>query len=310
MLPMRGSSALKPDDDLFQWAPREPGESNLTWTRRQISDLQIRGKKHTWVLLVGGTTIYDFRLQVAQSQLRHDLTPSYWSHAAIISTVKRALGQSRILETSLEPHEGFQLPPMYNGIQGATLDRYADPEETPNIALIRVPVDPEGWRGEIEGRKSVLGQFAEQRVALDVPKLILEWLGFVWGAGNEGNPLLRGHGIPSAAVIEALIGATGYDLCPGLDSSACSPEAFWQTAKWWQDEARALNLDVLATRYFIADHPQVAGSSTSPRAGSPTTRKAAPQARRLTSGIRTPTPPRFAIKAQLTQDLFRQQPDK
>lgn len=96
----------------------------------------------------------------------------------------------------------------------------------------------------------------------------LEWLAFVWGAGREGNPLLRGHGIPSAAVIESLLGASGYDVCPGLDSSASSPEAIWQTAKWWQHYYTAMNLDPMATRYFTADggEPERSTSGTTRRA--------------------------------------------
>ena len=175
--------------------------------------------------------------------------------------------------------------------------RYGDPAYFPNIALIRIPVDPKSWRGEIEGQKSILDQFREQRVVVDVPTLILEWLAFVWGAGKEGNPLLRGHGIPSAAVIESLLGASGYDVCPGLDSSASSPEAIWQTAKWWQHYYTAMNLTPMATRYFVADEVVPTSGTARPRA-----KKTAP---RVAGNPRVPPPPRFLAGAKMTEQLFR-----
>ena len=51
--------------------------------------------------------------------------------------------------------------------------------------------------------------------------------------GHRSNPLLEGWGIPSAAVIDALLSAAGYEMCPGLETQATSPEAFWQAARWW-----------------------------------------------------------------------------
>ncbi|MEV6413722.1 hypothetical protein [Kribbella sp. NPDC051718] len=326
MLTVRGSSALDPAEKHFRWDDRAAGEDNLDWVRRQMDALghDSKGPKATWLLLVGGTSIYDFRLKVAQSHLRHDMTPSHWSHAALISTVHPRTGDSRLLETSLEPQEGFQMPSTYNGVQGATLDRYGDPELYPNVALIKVPVEPDLWRGDLENQKSILGQFAEQRVAIDVPSLILEWLAFVWGAGASGNPILSGHGIPSAAVIESLVGAAGYDLCPGLDSAASSPEAFWQTAKWWQASVVELHLEPLQTRYFIYGHDPAPAETTSPtqkRAAAKrgaTAKKAAakkaPASKRATPGtadvsdlIRTPAPPLFRQASQLTRELFRRQ---
>ncbi|MEU4287339.1 hypothetical protein AB0E63_03885 [Kribbella sp. NPDC026596] len=330
MLTVRGSAALDPVEQ-FQWAARAADEDNLDWVRRQLDALghdPKKGPKATWLLLLGGTSIYDFRLRVAQSHLRHDMTPSHWSHAALISTVQTRIGDSRLLETSLDPQEGFQMPSMYNGVQGATLDRYGDPEQFPNIALIRVPVEPDKWLGDVENQKSILGQFAEQRVVVDVPSLILEWLGFVWGAGAAGNPILNGHGIPSAAVIESLIGAAGYDLCPGLDSAASSPEAFWQTAKWWQASVEALNLEPLQTRYFTygrgfadsdakpptrkrAPAKKGAAAKKATAAKKTTARKtaASPQSEApdIAEVIRTPAPPLFVQTSSFTRDLFRRQ---
>lgn len=59
------------------------------------------------------------------------------------------------------------------------------------------------------------------------------WLAYVWGAGRAANPLLDSQGIPSAAMVELVLGGAGYDLTPGLESRASCPEAIWQAARWW-----------------------------------------------------------------------------
>lgn len=48
-------------------------------------------------------------------------------------------------------------------------------------------------------------------------------------------PNLVVYGTPSAAFIEALASACGYDLTPGLESRASCPEAIWQAARWWHE---------------------------------------------------------------------------
>jgi Transposase len=49
-----------------------------------------------------------------------------------------------------------------------------------------------------------------------------------------GNPLLPGIGTPSAAMIETILNSVGYDPSPGVDSCSACPEAFDQSAAWWQ----------------------------------------------------------------------------
>lgn len=255
MISFRGSSALQPSSRCIA-APRGPSQTNDAWLRAQIDGLADDDVPASFVVLLGGISVYDFRLRVAQSHLRSDLTPSHWSHAAMISTSNgRMNARTQILEVSLEPYEGFQIPSMHNGLQIAPLRRYANPIEYPNIAVIRVPVASSEWRDNQGAQKSILAQFADQRVVLDVTTLMLEWLAFVWCAGDAGNPLLDGHGVPSAAVIESLLAATGYDMSPGLDTSASSPEAFWQTAKWWQDYYSEMDIMQMETRYHVGDDP-------------------------------------------------------
>jgi hypothetical protein len=65
--------------------------------------------------------------------------------------------------------------------------------------------------------------------------LVTRWLPYVWGAGRAVNPLLDGLGLPSAVMAETVIGAAGFELTPGIASSASCPEALWQAARWWHE---------------------------------------------------------------------------
>jgi hypothetical protein len=64
---------------------------------------------------------------------------------------------------------------------------------------------------------------------------MIRWLAFVWGVARSGNPLLEGYGMPSAAMLDIVLGVVGYDLTPGLESRVSCPEAIWQAAKWWHE---------------------------------------------------------------------------
>ena len=108
------------------------------------------------------------------------------------------------------------------------LDRYRDPALFPNIAVCGVPVA----RADV---MKALERFKKQRGVLDAVDLVLRWLAFAWGASRTGNPLLEGQGIPSAAMLEVVMGAVGFDLTPGLESRSSCPEAIWQAAKWWHE---------------------------------------------------------------------------
>jgi hypothetical protein len=230
---------------VFHESNREPGEDNVQWVSRHLHALadslgelldgdQEYPEDPTVVLLLGGRTPSDFRIRVAQSPFRHDVTPSHWSHAAIIKATNEDPRRTVLLESSLEPARGFGMPLAWNGLQTNYLEWYESPDRYPNLALLQVPVSRSRW--EVTStplQTGPLEQFAKHRQFLDVPGLILRWLGYVWSVGDGANPLLQGFGLPAAAAVEALLDGEGYDICAGLESGASSPEAMWQAAKWW-----------------------------------------------------------------------------
>jgi hypothetical protein len=217
MLPMRRSETTKPNEFLGEDRPRA-SVSNTDWLGA-ISATRGLGVAGDLVLL-GGAALSDFRVRVAQSHVRRDLTPSTWSLTGI------ATGSGTILSVPLGPIVDPSAVAASNAIQERSLDEFADPKLFPNIAVVRFPANPQLV---IDGA----GRLRSQRSVVDLPSHLLDWLGFTWGAGTSANPLLQGVGVPSAVFVETVFAMASVELTPGLASAASCPEAIWQAAKWW-----------------------------------------------------------------------------
>ena len=81
-------STADTDSHTFVARARRRSETNIVWLKRVMPAIKKLEEQHvehpTFVLLFGGRSAYDFRLRVAQSPFRHDVSPSHWSHAAMI----------------------------------------------------------------------------------------------------------------------------------------------------------------------------------------------------------------------------------
>ena len=65
--------------------PRKGRENNLVWLERALATGPIGELDgRSMLLLVGGNDPLSFRLRVAQSHVRHDLSPSAWSLALFL----------------------------------------------------------------------------------------------------------------------------------------------------------------------------------------------------------------------------------
>jgi hypothetical protein len=253
---IKGSTATSRSPHLRERprASEEPG-ANAAWFREEVQRLDGEADdgidEATYVLLFGGRSSAEFRVRVAQSHLRSDLSPGFWSHAALVWAAADPPARTALLECPLEPAGGFRDPVAGNGLHLIHLSWYADPATVPNIAVLRVPVPAARWRTPpSEGERSLVGHFARQRVLVDVPALVLRWLAFVWGVGAAGNPLLDGAGLPSAVMI---VSGAGFDLSPGVDSQTSTPEAFWQAATWWHPYFEALGKGRLTGSWCATD---------------------------------------------------------
>lgn len=207
----RQSAAARPNKYLVE-TPLKEGQTNRQWLKEQ-------GVRQGIVLL-GGCSVAHFRLRVAQSNLRRDLTPSCWSFAGIL------VDGETILSVPLDLTADASEVALMNGVQTCDIRDYDNPERLPNIAVVSFGTN---FEEVLEAAKLV----SKQRSIIDLPALVLQWLGYLWSTGAVGNPLQAGYGIPSAVFVETVYGMTGVELTPGLSSSASCPEAIWQAAKWW-----------------------------------------------------------------------------
>ncbi len=223
MIPTRESGASDPNLQLDR-LPAEEGEGNASWFGRSPVNAGL--------VLLGGTSLVDFRLRYAQSQLRSDLTPSYWSLCGLLL----ADGSIRTVPLDVTPAADV---PRTNGVRLMSIDDFDDPLAWPNVAVLRFAEDAE----VVAAHADVV---AQRRTIVDIPSLLLAWLGYAWAADDASNPLLSGSGIPSAAFAEAAHSLAGVELTPGLSSSASCPEAIWQAVKWWHEYYAGV-LDVGAT---------------------------------------------------------------
>jgi hypothetical protein len=211
MILMKKSPSERPNPKLREEKPHKD-EGNKSWLARQEAT--------EGVILLGGALIPDFRIRVAQSELRHDLSPSHWSLCGIL------VGSGRFASVTLNLPQRLSEIPKSNGIRTCRIEEFDDPKRFPNIAVIRFAQEHKNVRRDIR-------RLETDRSILDIPTLILPWLGFVWGTAGSSNPLKSGLGLPSAALVETVYAIAGFELTPGLSSTSSCPEAIWQSARWW-----------------------------------------------------------------------------
>ncbi|HWS56503.1 MAG TPA: hypothetical protein VN228_20360 [Pyrinomonadaceae bacterium] len=203
--------------------PAKDGESNLDWLKRATAGADAAGS----VILLGGSDLAHFRIRCAQSRLRADMLPSFWSLAGIVANDRS------FVSVPLDLGDVSAVP-QTNAVRRCQLRDYADPKWFPNVAVVNFTDTPRPVTNNV-------ARVEMQRSVIDLPSHVLPWLAYVWGTGAGENPLVAGFGLPSAAFVETVFGLAGIELTPGLSSASSCPEAIWSTASWWQDfyEARA-----------------------------------------------------------------------
>lgn len=211
MIAMRRSPSSDPNDGFRNEVARN-GEGNRKWLRR-LGD-------EDGIILLGGTSLAGFRVRVAQSVLRHDMLPSHWSLCGIL--LEGGVFASVPLDL-----QDISAVPKSNGVRFCPLEDYDDPKAYPNVAVIRFAKAHDSAHADI-------ARLQQDRSIINLPALMLPWLGFIWGTAGSTNPLRSGVGLPSAAFVESVFAMSGFELTPGLSSASSCPEAIWQSAKWWE----------------------------------------------------------------------------
>ena len=221
------TTAVEPNPDFVE-QPRNKGEDNLTWGSRAVAAMSTAGPKEwTYLALLGGNDTMAFRLRVAQSVLRRDMLPSFWSDAVLVELKSDSLRNAEATHVPLVQPGGAVYAPYDNGVVSCPLERFKDEAIYPNIALIALPVPQSRIMERVKA-------FKRSRSTLDALEHVLRWLAFCWGVARTSNPLNENYGIPSACMLETVCAAEDYDLTPGLESRASCPEAIWSAATYWR----------------------------------------------------------------------------
>lgn len=238
MYAIRGSTAASENEALVERERTGTGPTaNVEWVAGCLADLRATGEDETLVLLLGGRSAYDFRVRVAQSHLRGDMSPSHWSHTALVDAVGEPVGATVLREVSLEPRGSVGCPATTNTvIHAARLVRrpragaqHRGPQRAG--AALRVAG---AQRGRGPARADLGPRAAHPAAGRRRPAgAAAAVAGLRVGRGALGRPAPRRR---RAAVggDDRDAGQRGrLDLTPGLDSRAATPEGFWQTARWW-----------------------------------------------------------------------------
>jgi hypothetical protein len=213
----------------FNEQPRRSREDNLTWGTRAARDMNTSGPDNwTYIALLGGTDTSAFRIRSAQSILRRDMLPSFWSEAILVKLASASLMDAQATYVPLVQPEGPTYSPFENGVISQPLELFKDIEQYPNIALIALPVPQENIMRHME-------TFKRSRSTLDALEHVLRWLAYTWGVARTTNPLHENYGLPSACMLETVCAAEDFDLTPGLESRASCPEAIWSAAIYWHE---------------------------------------------------------------------------
>ncbi len=221
-------------------------DSNVQWLKRAFESLVLEDvNSWSFIVLAGGKDIASFRIRVAQSHLRGDMLPSFWSDCALLKVAKGSFSTAKFYNLPLFQPAFDSYAPARNGLVELPVNKLPD---YPNLALLAIPV-------EQKKVLSSLNEYKMARVSYNAVENILPWLSYVWGAGNASNPLMQQIGFPSAMMLNQLYGANGFDLAPGVNASLSTPETFWSGVKHWQDfYSKTQQNGLLPKARFVIDH--------------------------------------------------------
>jgi hypothetical protein len=228
-------------------------EPNLQWLARAFADFALDDvTQWSFIVLAGAKDVMAFRLRVAQSHLRRDMLPSYWSDCALLKIEGDTLSvtgmDASLFNLPLLQPAAASYAPKRNGLIEIPLKKLQTQKDIPNLALLAIPVA----QAKI---LTALQEYQTARVSYDAVENILPWLAFVWGAGNAGNPLMQGIGFPSAMMLNQVFGSQGFDLAPGVNQGLSSPESFWSGVNHWQDfYSKTQSNGLLPKVRFVMDH--------------------------------------------------------
>lgn len=235
MLEILRSRTGQPNKNILCSLRRE-GEDNVDWLKRNATE------HRPYLLLFGGKSMEAFRVRVAQSHARDDMTPSHWSHVAL-SLGGELTAESLLHHIQIEPERGWSRLMGQNGVETIEVRAFQSEASWPNVAAIALTapkaVDAAASLSAPPAVGTSLAEavnaFEKQRPTQDAIEHALAWAAFICGVGRSSNPLLEGIGLPSSVMVESVLASLGIELTPGLPTRSACPEGIWQGLRWWHE---------------------------------------------------------------------------
>lgn len=259
---MRRSRATRRNTKVGNWTKWAGRKNNLEYFRQALqtmtTEFGVGNQGWMTIGLVGSRDLPGVALRQAQSVLRWDRRPSYWSHAFLLAEPwdgTSNVAQLPILEVPIHARTGEFPKPERNGLcEEGTLGLYKDRELDANVALLTVcqvrdtdtPPEAEASRFKPLAEADVQ-KVAERarhpnsdRLRYDLWESLCAWQRYLWSDGEARNPLRTGVPVCASAYVEMAFEAIGLDLVPGASERNSAPEHIWNAALWWhQREAYA-----------------------------------------------------------------------
>ncbi|MDN5843079.1 MAG: hypothetical protein L0H54_06500 [Alcaligenaceae bacterium] len=264
---MRRSVADQKNPNLGNWSKWGRGCSNSTFFTEALDTMRELGvgEGAYAIGLVGSCDLPGICLRRAQSVLRDDQRPSYWSHAFIVTEPwdgKSRIGRLPIVEVPFFARNGQFPEPARNAVIHNTLTHYLDRRVDPNVALFTVAKSVRGKlkpldQAQHEVLRKAIAEPNLDRARYDLWAGLGVWQQYFWSGEQLPNPTLAGQPIPSTSLIEMLYEQIGVDLTPAASERNSAPEHLWTSMRWWlQNDVQAhrgVDGSIVSGCYVIRD---------------------------------------------------------
>ena len=211
-----------------------------------------------YVGLVGGRDPASMTVRLAQSFLRFDRRPSYFSHVFLFTGRGDAILECRLV--GADPSR-----PETQGVVRDRARRYQDAEDWPNKALIGFTFrEVKGGDAPSKRVKSVLDAATDSRKIrerYDVWSMIAAWQPYLFEPHRHANPLVERSPHPGAAFVRWALGMAGIEGSPGALDELDAPEHLWAAANYWYE---AYAKSVAVTVSLVRDITDQAGTVSLP----------------------------------------------
>ena len=199
--------------------------------------LEMKGSWAGAILLVGGNDWRSMALRRAQSALRFDRRPSYWSHAALVlDWNERDPSASWGVEVSLEPEPPSTHVPEHNGVTTFRLARYLDRTRWVNLCVAALVVDDaQRATAILRGMREAALEPHRRGVRFPLWDWLAAWTRYSYASETSVSPLHENVPMPSAALVELALDAAEIAAAPGATDLDTSPETLWCTVRHWHD---------------------------------------------------------------------------